>query len=91
MSRNRPKKNEPKKKPGQKKPANKIAVSAVVKAGEKKAPKKTAPVEPPEQRYERVQTLAYLKWLGRNGGNPVSEEESVQIWLEAEREIAEQG
>lgn len=43
-----------------------------------------------DQQAERDQLIrerAYLKWQSRTNNNPVSDEESQQIWLEAEQEI----
>lgn len=36
---------------------------------------------------ELVRERAYLKWLAETNGEPVQEEDSVQYWLAAEKEI----
>lgn len=35
----------------------------------------------------QIAELAYLKWLAATQGSPVSDEESQNFWLEAEREL----
>ena len=38
---------------------------------------------------ESIRQIAYFRWLAATGGNPVSEEESQNYWLEAERQLFE--
>lgn len=38
---------------------------------------------------DSIRQIAYFRWLAATGGNPVSEEESQNFWLEAERQLFE--
>lgn len=39
---------------------------------------------------DAVREIAYFRWLTSTGGSPVTEEESLRFWLEAEKELSKQ-
>ncbi len=41
-------------------------------------------------REDSIRQLAYLNWLNLTGGQVVSDEQTRQFWLDAEREIDSQ-
>lgn len=40
-----------------------------------------------DEARQRIQQAAYFKWLSRTDGTPVSDEDTVRYWCEAEQEF----
>lgn len=58
-----------------------------ITAAKAKADAAERTIEQTAEREQLIRERAYLKWQSRSGNNPVSEQETQQIWLEAEQEI----